>query len=61
MIVRHSHVTDQPSPVDTLVDSPHSTLSGVARVLVHAGKLSVKTAEELVKSAKERDQFRRRR
>jgi type IV pilus assembly protein PilB len=40
--------------VDTLVDSPQSTLSGVARVLVHAGRLGVKNAEELVKSAKER-------
>jgi type IV pilus assembly protein PilB len=42
------------TPVDTLVDSPQSTLSGVARVLVHAGRLGVKNAEELVKSAKER-------
>jgi len=40
--------------VDTLVDSPQSTLSGVARVLVHAGRLGVKNAEELVKTAKER-------
>ena len=40
--------------MDTLVDSPQSTLSGVARVLVHAGRLAVKNAEELVKSAKER-------
>ena len=40
--------------MDTLVDSPQSALSGVARVLVHAGKLGVKSAEELVKSAKER-------
>jgi type IV pilus assembly protein PilB len=40
--------------VDTLVDTPQSSLSGVARVLVHAGKLNVKTAEELVKSAKDR-------
>ena len=40
--------------VDTVVDSPQSALSGVARVLVHAGKLSQKTAEDLVKSAKER-------
>jgi type IV pilus assembly protein PilB len=42
------------TPVDTLVDSPQSMLSGVARVLVHAGRLGVKNAEELVKSAKER-------
>jgi len=39
--------------VDTLADAPQSSLSGVARVLVHAGKLSVKTAEELVRHAKE--------
>ena len=42
------------TPVDTLVDSPQSTLSGVARVLVHAGRLGVKNAEELVKGAKEK-------
>jgi type IV pilus assembly protein PilB len=46
--------TARATPVDTLVDSPQSTLSGVARVLVHAGRLGVKNAEELVKSAKER-------
>ena len=39
--------------MDTLADAPQSSLSGVARVLVHAGKLSVKTAEELVRTAKE--------
>jgi type IV pilus assembly protein PilB len=39
--------------VDTVADAPQSSLSGVARVLVHAGKLSVKTAEDLVKSSKE--------
>jgi type IV pilus assembly protein PilB len=38
----------------TLADSHQSTLSGVARVLVHAGKLSSRTAEGLVQSAKER-------
>ena len=27
-------------PLDTLVEAPHSTLTGVARVLVHAGKLN---------------------
>jgi type IV pilus assembly protein PilB len=41
-------------PVDTLVEAPHSSLSGVARVLVHAGKLNAKTAEGLVKTAAER-------
>jgi len=40
--------------VDTLADAPFSTLSGVARVLVHAGKLNGKTAEALVKTAAER-------
>jgi type IV pilus assembly protein PilB len=41
-------------PVDTLVESPQSALSGVARVLVHAGKLNAKTAEDLARGAKER-------
>ena len=36
--------------VDTLAEAPHPALSGVARVLVHAGKLSGKAAEELVRS-----------
>ena len=40
--------------MDTLAEAPQSTLSGVARVLVHAGRLNAKTAEELVKSAKEK-------
>jgi type IV pilus assembly protein PilB len=40
--------------VDTLVESPQSALSGVARVLVHASKLSAKAAEDLARSAKER-------
>jgi len=40
--------------LETLVESPTSALSGVARVLVHAGKLSAKTAEELARGAKER-------
>jgi type IV pilus assembly protein PilB len=39
---------------ETLVEPPQSSLSGVARVLVSAGKLSAKTAEELTKSARER-------
>jgi len=41
-------------PLDTLAEAPHSTLTGVARVLVHAGKLNAKTAEGLVRSAKEK-------
>ncbi len=36
--------------MDTLADTPHSALSGVARVLVNAGKLNAKTAEDLVKA-----------
>ncbi len=40
--------------MDTLVEVPQSSLSGVARVLVHSGKLTIKTAEALVQSAKER-------
>ena len=40
--------------VDTLAEAPHSALSGVARVLVHAGKLNAKVAEDLVRSAKEK-------
>ena len=40
--------------MDTLAEAPHSSLSGVARVLVHAGKLAAKPAEALVKSAAER-------
>ena len=39
---------------ETVADAPASTLSGVARVLVHAGKLGAKAAEALVQTAKER-------
>ena len=38
--------------MDTFAEASHSNLSGVARVLVHAGKLSAKAAEELVRAAK---------
>ncbi|HMW24693.1 MAG TPA: type IV-A pilus assembly ATPase PilB [Burkholderiaceae bacterium] len=41
---------------DIVADAPPSTLSGVARVLVHAGRLNPRMAEELAKSA--RDQRR---
>ncbi|WP_168560121.1 type IV-A pilus assembly ATPase PilB [Rhizobacter sp. SG703] len=41
-------------PVDTLAEAPQSALSGVARVLVHAGKLNAKTAEDLVKTSKDK-------
>ena len=40
--------------MDTLAEAPHSALSGVARVLVHAGKLNPKTAEELVRSSRDK-------
>ncbi len=40
--------------VDTVIEPTQSALSGVARVLVHAGKLTQKAAEELVKTAKEK-------
>jgi type IV pilus assembly protein PilB len=43
-----------PMAADTLVEPAQSTLTGVARVLVNAGRLSAKTAEDLTKSAKER-------
>ena len=39
---------------ETLVDPLPSSLSGVARVLVNAGKLTAKAAEDLTKSARER-------
>ena len=38
---------------DTLTDGALSTLSGVARVLVHAGKLTVRAAEDLARTARE--------
>ncbi len=40
--------------MDTLAEVTQSALSGVARVLVHAGKLNAKTAEDLVKTSKEK-------
>jgi type IV pilus assembly protein PilB len=39
---------------ETVVESPTSALSGVARVLVHSGKLSAKAAEDLSRGARER-------
>jgi type IV pilus assembly protein PilB len=36
------------------IESPANALSGVARVLVNAGKLNTRTAEELLKSARDR-------
>jgi type IV pilus assembly protein PilB len=40
--------------IDTTVEPPPTALSGVARVLVHAGKLSAKAAEDLAKTSRER-------
>ncbi|MCU0772935.1 MAG: type IV-A pilus assembly ATPase PilB [Ideonella sp.] len=40
--------------MDTLAEAAQSSLSGVARVLVHAGKLTPRRAEELVRSAREK-------
>ena len=40
--------------MDTLVEAPQSSLSGVARVLVHAGRLSSKVAEDLVKNSRDK-------
>src|SRR5207302_68381 len=39
---------------ETLVETPQSSLSGVARVLVNAGKLTTRAAEELLKAARDR-------
>lgn len=44
-----------PMHVDnTLSEATHSTLTGVARVLVNAGKLHAKAAEDLVRQAREK-------
>ena len=40
--------------VDTLAEAPQSSLSGVARVLVHAGKLNAKVAEDLARTSKDK-------
>ncbi len=42
--------------MDTLAEAPSPALSGVARVLVHGGKLSARAAEELVLAAKDKRQ-----
>jgi type IV pilus assembly protein PilB len=54
IIGRFLHCELKPASVDTLADTPQSSLSGVARVLVHAGKLEQRAAEALVASSKER-------
>ena len=38
----------------TLAEPPQSALSGVARMLVHAGKIQAKVAEDLVRQAREK-------
>lgn len=40
--------------VDSLIEAPFSALSGVARVLVHGGKLKVQRAEELTTTARDK-------
>ncbi|MBQ0932306.1 type IV-A pilus assembly ATPase PilB [Ideonella alba] len=42
--------------MDTIAEAPSPALSGVARVLVHGGKLSAKAAEDLVLAAREKRQ-----
>jgi type IV pilus assembly protein PilB len=45
----------KPKSVETtLAEPPQSALSGVARMLVHAGKLQAKAAEDLVRQAREK-------
>ena len=39
---------------DTAIETPPNALSGVARVLVNAGRISGKSAEEILKSSRER-------
>ncbi len=39
--------------METLTEAPSTAVSGAARVLVHAGKLNPRVAEDLVKQAKE--------
>ena len=56
MIVHRENVVSsrQHAPVDTLTEAPSPTLSGIARVLVHGGKLATKTAEDVTAQATER-------
>ncbi|MDH4391714.1 MAG: type IV-A pilus assembly ATPase PilB [Aquabacterium sp.] len=53
-MARSAAVNCREAALESLVEPPQSSLSGVARVLVHAGKLSSKAAEDLAKSAKDR-------
>jgi type IV pilus assembly protein PilB len=40
--------------VETFLDAPQTNLSGVARILVRAGRIEAKTAEDLTKAAQEK-------
>ena len=40
--------------MDTIAETPQSALSGLARVLVHGGKLSAKRAEDLFRASREK-------
>ncbi len=51
---RYADTVLKPMATEALVDPAPSSLSGVARVLVNAGRLTAKAAEELTKSARER-------
>ena len=44
---------DRPT-LDSLAEASQSSLSGVARVLVHAGKLNAKVAEGLARNSKDK-------
>ena len=55
--ISRSHSLSPPTPTlveTTLAEPLQSALSGVARMLVHAGKLQAKAAEDLVKQAREK-------
>jgi type IV pilus assembly protein PilB len=56
MILHRENVVSsrQPAAVDTLSEAPSPTLSGIARVLVHGGKLPARTAEAVTAQAAER-------
>jgi type IV pilus assembly protein PilB len=54
LLSKFAPIQAAPMAAESVAESPPSTLSGVARVLVNAGKLNAKTAEELSKGARER-------
>ncbi len=51
--MRASNSSQQGLEVNNIADPRQSSLTGIARVLVNAGKLSAKVAEDLVKSSQE--------